>query len=452
MDIQFWAGSETAYHAAIKAASRNAPEQSEAPDLYERVGSVGVVHIMGSLIPGDAGWMSMFGITGYSDIRAALVKAVDDEDVTSIMLDVNSGGGAVTGMSDTAAFIGQVAKLKPVTVYAENAASAAYRLAAEGSHITVSDSGVVGSIGVLRMHTEYSKQNEMEGVKTTVLRSGEFKTLINPVEALTPEAVAQEMKKLDYLAQSFSAAVATRRGLSQEDMKTKAGEGREFLGKQGVTVGLADTVGTYESALKMSQKLAKTSNRNASVAKTRAESSILGENTTTEGLDIMKPTLSLEQLAAIEAGVDLAETPDNLPEAPDTETEPAAAAVSEDSEVVKFLKTELAAASVTAAASASTIANLTSELEATKLTQEALLHITKNACASMAVALGGSKDAFTGMSAQTVISEHKTLSEKFKASFKVGGVAASSPVEDKQTAKPVFDPFFAALIRKTPAK
>ena len=166
----------------------------------------------------------------------------------------------------------------------------------------------------------------------------------------------------------------------------------------------------------------------------------------------MKPTLSLEQLAAIEAGVDLAETPDNLPEAPDTETEPAAAAVSEDSEVVKFLKTELAAASVTAAASASTIANLTSELEATKLTQEALLHITKNACASMAVALGGSKDAFTGMSAQTVISEHKTLSEKFKASFKVGGVAASSPVEDKQTAKPVFDPFFAALIRKTPAK
>ena len=451
-DIQHWAGSESSYHAAVKAAAQTRTDD-EAPDLYERVGSVGVIHVTGSLIPGEAGWMSMFGVTGYSDIRAALVKALDDTEASSILLDINSGGGSVTQMADTASFIGQVAKLKPVTVYAENAASAAYRLAAEGSHITLSDSGVVGSIGVLRMHTEYSEQNKMEGVKTTILRSGEFKSLINPVEALTPEAVAQEQKKLDYLAQSFSAAVATRRGLTADDMKNKSGEGREFIGRQGVAAGLVDAVGNYESALKMSQKLAKKSNIKGSVASPRAETPVMGENGATEGLD-MKPTLSPEHLAAIEAGLDLAEAPvaSATPETPITEPDPVEASTQADSEVVKFLKGELASASVASAQSAATIASLNTELASTKATHEALLNITKAACANMSVALGGSKDAFANMAVDSLLAEHKTLTTKFKASFKVGGVAASSPVEDKQTAKPAFDPFFAALIPKPTAK
>ena len=268
---QFWAGSELTYQAVAKAYEmRSQATESDAPSLYHREGSVGVVDIQGSLIPGDAGWMAMFGITGYDNITSAINEGLMDPKAESILLNINSGGGAVTGMSDAASFIEQACKVKPVKAYAENAASAAYRLAIATPHITVSDTGIVGSIGVLRIHSEMSKANEMAGIKTTVLRAGEFKALINPVEPLTEAALNQEQAKLDHLYKAFSKSVESARGLTTEHMDTKAGQGREFIGQMGVAVGLADKVGGYDQALRNSEKMAKSPKDTKRVAQTLA--------------------------------------------------------------------------------------------------------------------------------------------------------------------------------------
>ena len=310
---QFWAGSELSYHAVAKAYEmRSQASETDAPSLYQRQGSVGVINIQGSLIPGDAGWLAMFGLTGYDNIRGAIAEGLADKEATSLMLNIGSGGGAVTGMTDAANFISQAGKIKPITAYAENAASAAYRLAVETSHITVADTGIVGSIGVLRLHTEYSKANEMAGVKTTVLRAGEFKALINPVEPLTEAALNQEQAKLDHLYNAFSKSVEKARGLSKDHMDKVAGQGREFIGKMGVDAGLADKVGGYEQALRTAENLAKNPKDTKRVAGTLASTELSAENVANNPLgNDMKLTFTPEQLLAI-AGTEVEATTTNV--------------------------------------------------------------------------------------------------------------------------------------------
>lgn len=453
---KFWAGSELTYQAVAKAyemRSQSSQMDSEAPNLYHLEGSVGVVDIQGSLIPGDAGWMAMFGITGYDNITAAVSEALKDPKAESILLNINSGGGAVTGMSDAASFIEQACKVKPVKAYAENAASAAYRLAIATPHITVSDTGIIGSIGVLRVHTEVSKRNEMEGVKTTVLRSGEFKALINPVEPLTEAALNQEQAKLDYLYRAFSRAVESSRGLTTEHMDTKAGQGREFIGQMGVMVGLADKVGGYNQALRNSEKMAKNPKDTKRVAETLAPNAVTAENAGNNSTESdMKTAFTPEQLlAAVSTETDtvvnpVANTPAAATDSVDT--------VDAESEVVVSLKAELSASQVAATEAQAAVGTLTAELEALKLTTQALHDVVLSITTNMTVALGGKKDTHLALTSADLAAEYSKTSQLYSTKFKVGGVAATAPVEEPVTAKPVavFNPMFAALSKSSPAK
>ena len=454
---QFWAGSELSYHAVAKAYEmRSQASEMDAPSLYQRQGSVGVINIQGSLIPGDAGWLAMFGLTGYDNIRGAIAEGLADKEATSLMLNIGSGGGAVTGMTDAANFISQAGKIKPITAYAENAASAAYRLAVETSHITVADTGIVGSIGVLRLHTEYSKANEMAGVKTTVLRAGEFKALINPVEPLTEAALNQEQAKLDHLYTAFSKSVEKARGLSKDHMDKVAGQGREFIGKMGVDAGLADKVGGYEQALRTAENLAKNPKDTKRVAGTLASTELSAENVANNPLgNDMKLTFTPEQLLAI-AGTEVEATTTNVVDTtPATENMQAAVDTPNiDTEVVVSLKAELSASQVAVTEAQAAVSTLTAELEALKATTASMHDIVLSIVTNMTVALGGKKDTHATLTSAELAAEYPKTSQLYASKFKVGGVAATAPIEEKPTPKNVvpFNPMFAALSKSTNAK
>ena len=451
----FWAGSDTTYQVVANAykqveARLGTDTPSDMPGIYSKEGSVAVIKISGSLIPGAAGWMSYYGVVGYDDIRAALVEAVMDEGVTSILLDLASGGGAVTGMSDTADFLAKVAKIKPVTAFVECAASAAYRLAIEASSIIVSDSGVTGSIGVLRIHTEYSKQMAENGVTATVIRSGEFKALLNPIEALTPEALAQEQGKLDYLGNLFEQAVQSRREISAEDMKNTAGQGREFLGQMGVKAGLADKVGNYESALKAAEKSvekpATTPKVKASVAQMLAQADTNPQNAgNTEGSNMSKPTFTAEALAAIAAGA-------VLPEAEALEGAAALESMQADLTTAQAATATATAANIELTTELATATAALATAEASLVTSTAVSNLMRNiveaSLDNMSVALGGSKGAFASVPAEGIVAEHAKMSASFATKFKVGGVTATATGNEDQAAKAEApDPMFVARLK-----
>lgn len=437
-----WAGTESSYEAVIDAkikASDVASMDDELEPIYERIGSVGVVKIQGSLIPGEAGFMRMFGATGYDDIKNGLLQAVADKEAKSIMLYVDSPGGAVAGVRDALEFVRNVGQVKPMSAYSEMAASAAYWLASAAGHITTNDTGINGSIGILRIHTEYSKAYEMDGITRTVLRAGQYKALGNSVEPLSDVAKAQEQEKLDYLYKIFAGDVAENRGVTYVVADQVMGQGKTFIGTQGIEVGLVDKVGTLTDALKYAE-----TNRqiraagNVNLAKTAtaniAEAGSMHDNQHSYNSEhTMKTNLTPEQLAAIAAtGANVALVASV--EVPNTEvsTENAKATVAAEVtagaeavvETVDF-KAKLEETEASLQATQADLVKVKAESEYASKLVLSLRDIVQASVQNMHIALG-KREKLDDLTVEGLVEAHTEAATLVKEKFKVGGVAAST--------------------------
>ena len=480
MHTQFWLGTEASFEVYEKAlplaqakqaewearTDREDDEEPDFPPLYERMGDVGIIKIEGSLVPGEAGWMRYFGITGYADIKAAVLEGLADKGAKSLMIFSNSGGGSVAGVEDAESFIAQVAQHKPTSAYSEFSASAAYWLTSAAGHITTSPTGVNGSLGVIRVVTEYSKAFEKDGITKTVMRAGRYKALGNPFEPLSEDGKAEIQSKLDDLYQIFIDVVARNRGTTAIIADQVMGQGREFLGKRGLEAGLVDSIGDFESGLayaRANRKLAtkKTTNFAGTATASVAQASVVADNAATTNLTGTQMHLTPEQLAAIAAGASVeqvtgkAEALTETPAVVDTEakvTESGTATTEDkpedgaDSEVVTFLKTELAAAQVESANAKAQAQTLASEVTALKADLTAVTAVVQASVQSMHVALGKKLDT-TKMSATELVAEHNSAKTAMVENFKTGGVARSTASTQEKPAAPLISPRDAAAAK-----
>lgn len=260
-----WCGSEESYDIVVQAqlsvqalAKEMLASGGDMPDLpqaWEKQGNLAIVPISGSLIMGQAGWMSYFGVTGYDDIESALTAAAMDEDVKSILLRVKSGGGAAAGAQPLADYIGQIKGVKPVSAHIDTTgASAAYWAASAADSISIDPMGIAGSIGAVLIHTSTARMDSERGVDRTVIRSGEYKMLGNPHEPLSDVAKAQMKSQVDDVNSMFEAHVAKMRSTSTDDVHERMGQGKTFLGKRAVSAGLVDKVQTLDQAVAAAKK------------------------------------------------------------------------------------------------------------------------------------------------------------------------------------------------------
>lgn len=202
---------------------------------------IAVIPIQGVLTNDGPGYYG----TNYQTIANAAEKAAADPDVAKIILSVDSPGGEVTGLPETAAVLAQVAKIKPVSAIVEGAAaSAAYWLTSQASDITLTPSGEVGSVGVRMMHVDISKMLENEGYKVTELHSGDFKTEWSPYQPLSDAAQAHMQSRLETAHTEFIAAIDAGRGnrVNQEIKSKRFGEGRMLSASEALATGLVDKV------------------------------------------------------------------------------------------------------------------------------------------------------------------------------------------------------------------
>jgi ClpP class serine protease len=70
---------------------------ADVPYNFSMDGDVGVISIHGPLVNSDSPYNQYRGVTSYADIRRAMVYAATQEAVQAIVLDINSGGGSVSG-------------------------------------------------------------------------------------------------------------------------------------------------------------------------------------------------------------------------------------------------------------------------------------------------------------------------------------------------------------------
>jgi signal peptide peptidase SppA len=189
---------------------------------------------------------------GTSTERFALQfrQFLNDPNVGSILLDVDSPGGSVSGVDELSAEIYQARGRKPIVAHVNAmAASAAYWIATAADEVVVTPSGEVGSIGVFAAHQDLSAAYEREGVKTTLISAGKYKVEGNPYEPLTDEARAAIQERVSDYYSMFVAAVARNRGVSASEVRGGFGEGRMVGAKQAKALNMADRVDTYEATL-----------------------------------------------------------------------------------------------------------------------------------------------------------------------------------------------------------
>jgi capsid assembly protease len=184
---------------------------------FKRADGLAVIPVWGDLGPMRAFWPWVW----YEDLAQVADEAAKDGDVKAILYHFDSPGGYVTGVAECAAAIEAAAALKPSAAFANDyATSAAYWLACAAGRVSAPTTGIVGSIGAIALHEEYSRALDEEGITINVIRSAPRKAESNPFEPLSAAARQQLQTEITVCADEFVAAIARLRGLDALAIKS----------------------------------------------------------------------------------------------------------------------------------------------------------------------------------------------------------------------------------------
>lgn len=206
---------------------------------YEFLKGIAIINVYGALIH-NLGWSSKYA-TGYDVIKRKLTHARHDPDVKGIFLKFHTPGGTVFGCPDTGDLIADCGKDKPVWTLSDDMAySAGQWLHAQGTRRLVTQSGGLGSVGVLVVHANFEKALNDFGIEMTLVFDGKHKVDGNPYESLPAEVKTKIEADCKKTRGQFAAAVSRGTGLSVADVLNT--EAECFTGEEAVTAGLADAV------------------------------------------------------------------------------------------------------------------------------------------------------------------------------------------------------------------
>jgi signal peptide peptidase SppA len=175
-----------------------------------------------------------------------------DPAVGTILLDIASPGGAVTGTKEAADAVFSARSKKPVIALVNPlCCSAAYWIGSQASEIWAVPSGDQGSIGVYHAHTDCSKAMDAAGIKTTFIHAGEHKVEASPYSPLSEEARVYRQAEVDAIHEDFLRGVARGRGTTVSNVRANFGKGRTMAAGPAKAAGLIDRNVTIDEAVRM---------------------------------------------------------------------------------------------------------------------------------------------------------------------------------------------------------
>ena len=208
------------------------------------------------------------GMVSTQIVAQMLRQAVADEAVSQILLDIDSPGGSVYGVSELGDAILSARTQKPVVAIANSlAASAAYWIGSQAGEFYVTAGGEVGSIGVWQAHQDYSKAMDEAGVKTTLISAGKFKVEGNPYAPLDEEAQGFMQSRVDDYYAAFTKAVAKGRGVPITQVRDGMGQGRVLGADAALAQNMVDGIASFDLVLSKMHKDAASSAKSSPPAK-----------------------------------------------------------------------------------------------------------------------------------------------------------------------------------------
>jgi signal peptide peptidase SppA len=190
-----------------------------------------------------------------ADIRQEIAAALVDDGIKGIVLDIDSPGGTVTGVEETAGMIESARAVMPIIAHTSGmACSAAYWIGSAASALYVEPSAVVGSIGVYMAMLDTSRAMDAAGVKVDLIKSTDspLKAAGFPGTSLTDAQRADLQAGVDHIYAKFSAAVSRNRPKAGRETM----QGQTFFGDQAAANGLADSIASLDQTIRDVERLA----------------------------------------------------------------------------------------------------------------------------------------------------------------------------------------------------
>lgn len=249
-----WAITETALHTILEIAAReNESPQAVAAKLgrnlqntysvTERDG-VAIIPVTGPLFRYANLFTMISGASSYELIARDFTAALESPQIKGIILDIDSPGGEVNGVSELSNMVFAARGKKPVVAYASgDAASGAYWIASAADEIVVSETSALGSIGVVGMYQGKSGKSA-EAVEIVSSQSPHKR-----LDPTTDDGRSRLQIRIDSMADVFIETIARNRNVSAENVQNHYGGGDVMIGAKAVSAGLADRIGSLEGLI-----------------------------------------------------------------------------------------------------------------------------------------------------------------------------------------------------------
>lgn len=222
----------------IKSAMDN-PFSTTPQERVQILGNIAVINIKGSIFRYSNILTDFYNLATVDKLIEDVNYVKSLEDVKGVIYNIDSGGGQANGISEASDIMGTINK--PTKTYiGGSGASAAYWLGSKANEVIINKTGIAGSIGAMLEVVDDTELMEKWGIKKTV-----YKSKVSPNK--NSDDGLQSL--VDRLGEEFVSDVARNRGVNTEFVLENYGKGGLFVGKDAVTAGLADKVGTFEEVL-----------------------------------------------------------------------------------------------------------------------------------------------------------------------------------------------------------
>lgn len=224
------------------------------PESKKSKNTIAVVYAVGDIVDSGDG-----GIVGESFVPE-LTKIRKDENIKAVVLRVNSPGGSAYASEQIWAELEaiQAAGKKVVVSMGDMAASGGYYISCGADYIFAENTTLTGSIGVFgTMPVAEELMTEKLGLRFDEARTHKYGNVLNGDFLYQGFNQAEEVavqRMIESTYDLFTRRCAEGRGMEQDSIKLIA-EGRVWIGKTAVELGLVDEIGSIDDAIAYAAQL-----------------------------------------------------------------------------------------------------------------------------------------------------------------------------------------------------
>jgi len=195
-------------------------------------------------------------ITDSIEIAEIIDEYAKDSSITAVVVRIDSPGGGVAASQEIYdAVIALKKKKKVVVSMGSVAASGGLLIACAGDKIVANSGTITGSISAIMQFANVEELFKKVGVKSSVVKSGQYKDIGSPMREMTPEEKIIIQELVDDIYNQFIDVIVRDRKLTRAQV-VAIGDGRVFTGRKAKEYGLVDQLGDLNAAAKLASVLA----------------------------------------------------------------------------------------------------------------------------------------------------------------------------------------------------